>query len=217
VDIYYGNTQLASSGVEGPSGLRINGQQVVDEAGLFRASAQTFYGRGNKSTRVQFSRWRMFESVKAAEVHCARIVAELPVQADLLLVAGETGDQQDLRLPNAVFVSCDPQQKGKSVLTTFEFVGGIFLSEDVTIPDESDLVKAGTVDLTAAEESKAITFAVPFGATPSGVTATLLAPNLGAGFDVWIDHSTVSATGFTAIFADPVPGAGYKLSWIAVL
>lgn len=217
MEIYYGNTQLASSGVDGPSGLRINGQQVVDEVGLFRASAQTFYGRGNKSTRVAFSRWWYFGSIKAAEVHCARHHAELSVQADLILVAGETGDQQELVLADAVFVNCSHEQRGRSVLTTYEFAGGVFASEDVELPDESELVKAGTIDLSANDETKAVAFDVAFGGVPRGVTVTVLAPNGEPGFAAWVDHSTLTANGFTAKLGAAVPGAGYKLSWIAVL
>lgn len=217
MQIYYGNTQLAGSGIDGPSGLRINGQQVNDEAALFRASAVTYYPRRLKSTRVQFTRRWTFGSLRAAEQHCARHHAELSVQADLLLVAGITGDEQDLVLADAVFVDCTHEQLGTTVVTTYQFAGGLFTTEDVEIPNESELVKAGTETLAASDTSKAIAFSTPFGATPSGLHVTLIAPNGETGFEVWIDDSTISASGFTAIFGTAVPGAGYKLSWIAVL
>lgn len=217
--IYFANTLLCSAdlagGRVGPVGLTINGQQVNDAAGFFRADAETYYPR-TRSTEVAFRVGRMYSTYEAAQLGASLHFAQLPKQGDLQFFndAG-TGIS---KLPSAVVGGVRAVEiRGVGFGLEYQFLGGVLTTEDIEIPDESDLVKAGTVDLAEADESEDIAFDEDFGSVPRGVTVTLLAPNGEPGFPVWVDFSTLTVSGFTVRCGAAVPGSGYKLSWIAVL
>jgi len=96
--------------------------------------------------------------------------------------------------------------------------GEAFIGEDPimrAIPNGTGF-KCGVVNLSPGDESKAVAFTNAFGAAPTLIEVQLLIPNGGAVFHVAVDHSTITASGFTAIFGAAVPGSGtYKLQWKA--
>jgi hypothetical protein len=74
----------------------------------------------------------------------------------------------------------------------------------------------GLVNLTGGSESKAIVFSPAFDVPPTSVEVHLMIPSGGSIFLVAPDHSTITETGFTAVFGASVPGSGtYKLLWKA--
>ncbi len=220
MDITFGATLLASKATNPVYAVALNGQQINDEAQFFRAATITPIARGNRSTEISFSVTRTFNTVVDCEVFILTHLNALSQQADLLCQCTGVGDaaEQDCTLSGSVLTSIRfSENRGLTVVVQYTFKGGLFVNEDVPPPpDGEDTLKAGTSDLSTSDESVTIVFAIAFGAAPSGITATLLVPGAGEGFSVWIDQSTVSAIGFTARFAAPVPDIGYKLSWIAV-
>ena len=216
--IYFANTFLCSAdlaqGRVGPVGLAINGQQANDPAGFIAADAETYFPR-TRSTAVAFRVNRFLGTYAAAQRAASLLFAQLPKQGDLQLF-DDAGNGLS-KLPDAVVASVNAVQIDSSFGLEFQFLGGVFETEDVDIPDESDLVKAGTVNLSEGDESKAIAFDTPFASTPRGVTASLLRPSGGGSFTVDVDDSTLDETGFTVRFGAAVPGPNYKVSYIAVL
>lgn len=75
--------------------------------------------------------------------------------------------------------------------------------------------QAGIVDLTNGDASKAVAFATAFAAKPSVVCIIAAPDNSGYVISPGLDNGNVAAAGFTALFAGAVPGAGYKMFWIA--
>lgn len=75
--------------------------------------------------------------------------------------------------------------------------------------------QSGTVNLSNGATSVAVTFPFAFGATPV-VVPIINAPDSGGSIiSVAIDESSVTTTGFTAIFAGSIPSTGYTMNWIA--
>ena len=78
-------------------------------------------------------------------------------------------------------------------------------------------VQALTVDLDVNDESKAITYATAFSASPSGVYALVIAPAGGYVISATILQASRTTTGCTVNLGAAIPATGYKLSIIAVL
>lgn len=216
--IYYTSSLLASydpaSGCLGPSGLRVNGQQVVDSAGFLRAAAFTYYGRGQKSTEIIFRVERQFSSARALQAFCLSHLIELPKQGDLQFTVGETGDTSEITLEDAVITGFRVLSvRGVSALVEYSFAGGLPTTEDIELPDEGNLVKAKVIELTAGETSKAVTYDTPFGGgAPRFVQGQISPPDGGVGFLAFPRDSTRTAEGITFDFTQAVPGSGtYKL------
>jgi len=79
----------------------------------------------------------------------------------------------------------------------------------------SSLVQAGVEDLAQNDVSKAITFPAAFAAAPSVVPVIVAPDNSGYVIDCVLDESTRTTIGVTVLFAAAIPGAGYKMSWVA--
>jgi hypothetical protein len=221
MEITFGATPLARRASYGASGFALNGQQVNEEAGFFRAAAESYFARGNRSTDFSFDVVRSFNTSVECEVFILTHLSDLSIQADLLCSCSGVGDAsaQDCVLSDAVLEAVQfRDNRGLSVIVQYKFRGGLFVNEDVPDPpDGEDKVKAATVSLAADDESKAVAFTIPFGSTPSGLSATILSPSGGYVISAVIDQSTVTASGFTARFGAAIPASGYFLSWIAVL
>lgn len=221
MDITFGATQLATKGVNGAYALSLNGQQINDEGAFFRAASVVPIARGNRSTDFSFNVTRTFNTVVDCEVFILTHFADISQQADLLCACNGVGDAatQDCVLSDAVLSSLRfSENRGLSVVVQYSFKGGLFVNEDVPDPpDGEDTLKAGTESLSLTDESKAVTFSIPFGSTPTAVMAIIHAPSGGFVIAVDVDRSTVSASGFTSRFGAAIPATGYFLSWIAVL
>lgn len=75
--------------------------------------------------------------------------------------------------------------------------------------------QAGSVSLAINDASKVIVFPLAFSAPP--IVSCWVVPPDNTGFVISADPdgSTITATGFTALFGAAVPAAGYKLYWSA--
>lgn len=92
-----------------------------------------------------------------------------------------------------------------------------YTSEPESIfPLDGPVAKRGTVSLAVDDEAKAVAFTTPFSAAPSQVLVTFIAPSDGTVIGFSVDASP-TASGFTVRLAAPVPAAGYKLHWLALL
>ncbi|HEX2860690.1 MAG TPA: hypothetical protein VHN79_03580, partial [Lacunisphaera sp.] len=174
------------------------------------------FGRGRGVREYGVTVQRFFSSLAAAVQFCLTHEDTLPVQADLTFVDSTAGIA--LTMANAVGQARIAQRLGVCVVIEYTFTGARFESDDVPdAPEDSESVKAATIALAENDESKVITFDVPFGATPRFVGVTVLAPSGELGFAAWVDDSTLDAAGFTVRLGAAVPAAGYKLSWSAIL
>lgn len=222
--ITFSNTTLASPDVsQGLAllGLSVNGRQSVDEAQLFRAIAATFFPRGNKRTDVRIRVARKFHSLRSTEAFILTHLNELTGQAPLQITVGETGDTSILTLDDAVFEGLSIiDQRGTTLVVEYTFLGGLFTTEDVELPEEDDLIKRDKVALAVNDESKAVAYATPFGSVPKTVKCWVVPPSASAS-DKFIDakplYDTITAEGFTAAIAYPIPAEGYWLFYEAIL
>jgi hypothetical protein len=121
-------------------------------------------------------------------------------------------------MAGALVESVRPQAAvGVSLVVDYAFTGGLFTSQQTTIPNESDLLKRASIALTAGDTSKAVSFSVAFGQPPGSVGCRIAMPSGAAGYviDADPDYSTVTAAGFTAVFGAAIPASGYYLFWEA--
>jgi hypothetical protein len=94
------------------------------------------------------------------------------------------------------------------------YTGGYWIDESADgSVDNRSAVQKGSVALSAADESKAITFGVEFASAPV-VSLSVVIP--ADGTIIPVSHTTPTTTGVTAILGFPVPATGYTLQWIAV-
>lgn len=214
--IQYGTLVLATTGdLLKPAGaIRVNGEQVVDIAALFRASAASVHGRGNRTNTISFAGSRLFTSLREAERFVLLHEQDLADSATLYLTCGRGADTEVVSLPGAVFAGWQLVPRGLSILVEYTFRGGRFSSDAVTIPDEESIVKRGTEDLGSGADSGAVTFATAFAATPV-VVATVRAPNSTGAAIAAVVHSE-STTGFSFFLTGVTPDANHKLNWLAV-
>lgn len=76
--------------------------------------------------------------------------------------------------------------------------------------------QSGTVSVGNGVGSVSVTFGTPFASTPN-VVCNLQVPSGGSLIICDPDNSTVTTTGFTAVFNANTPNSNYKLSWIATV
>ncbi len=218
--VKFGNTWLATGGLEGTSGASWNGSQVNDEAAFFRAAAKSFFPRGSRETKFAFRVSRGFETEADAIEFAALHFGELPQEGTLLLTDEE--ETFALSLAGAVIEDFKAGDvKGVSLVVEYAFRGGLFTSEDVPDPDHTDedgndIMKIATVNLDVDDQEKTVTFVTPFGAAPRSIKLIIEAPGVAPGVAV-VGIRDRSATGFTAVFAAAIPDTGYVLLWEASL
>lgn len=217
--LYFSNTLLCSSslagGRVGPSGLQVNGRQANDPYVLALAETGSL-SPGERFRELAFRVATEFGTLEAAEIFAALHFEQLPKQAALTRTTD--ADAPLWQLPDAVLDSVSALQVGQSIFLEYRFTGGAFESEDISLPDESDLVKPKVITLSAGEVSKAVTYDSPFATPPRFVQAQLSVPDGGRVFGVVVRESTRSAEGVTFDFDAAVPAAGtYKLLVLAIL
>lgn len=214
--VTYGTQQIAPGGLQGTSGASWNGQQINDEAQFFRAAAANFFPRGNRSSTFAFGVNVNLNTEADAMVYAATLLNYLATQADLVVT--DEGDTYTATLGNAVLESVDIVKiDGKNVTLRYQFRGGVWTS--ATLIPGLDTVKRGSIALDVNDESKAISFATAFAAAPAMVECWIVPPSTGSVkyIDAAPFSDTITANGFTAGIAFPIPETGFVLMWEAWL
>lgn len=215
--IKFANIFLSNGGLEGPSGLTVNGEQVVDEAQFFRALAATYYARGNDSTEVGFTVSREHGSHKLASVFMLMHRRNVPKEGDLIVYCGDPGDEQQVALIGAVLVSSGASFEGVSSTTTYTIRGGLPQTDEIPDGEEVDpeVTRRGTVAIANGATSVSVAFTLMTSAPY--VVATVYAPNGGDNIFATVVKSSITSTGFDVTLSGPVPDGNYELGYIAIL
>jgi hypothetical protein len=97
----------------------------------------------------------------------------------------------------------------------FTYTAGYWLDEadDGSVNDDRTW-QQGSVDLSVNDESKAVTFPSAFASAPA--VNPIVVPPVG-GIIIAAVPQSILETGFTAVLGFPIPAAGYKLQWTALL
>ena len=220
--ITFSNTTICTDeslaiGRNGPLGMSFNGSPIVDVADFFRAALTTVYGRGDGPEEFSFGVWARFSTEAQALNFSMLHRTVIPVQADLTVM--DTARTVALVMANAVRRITIAQVVGVAVFVQYTFIGAGFTSEDIPedLEEDTDRMKVGSEALSADDETKAVLFASPFASTPRSVQPVVSAPSGGMKITCDLDESLYTAAGFTVRFSYPIPGAGYKLRWTAIL
>ena len=221
------NVLLADSnpaaGCVGPSGLSVNGERIVDEVTFWQAAARVYFDRGVPRVQVQFGVQWIFASIRLAEKFALTHANDVPGQGVLSCIAGITGDLETLYLSGAVVAVQVNRQVGTSVFVTYEIKGGKFQTDVPDgLPDEPDpaddfiVRRRGSIQLTAADVGKVVTFSTPLGTAPTVVWAWITRPSGGQDIRAIPDRTTYATTGFSCDFTGAIPDGTYYLEYIAI-
>jgi hypothetical protein len=105
--------------------FRINGSRNIQEAQFFRATARSFYDRGNRKTEVTFDATRVFTSQLAAESFILMHETQFPGQGLVTFIAGATTGTASRYLQNAVVDSIASSLSGCTTKHSYRITGGI--------------------------------------------------------------------------------------------
>jgi hypothetical protein len=198
------------------AGASWNGEPIIDEVQFFRAANATVFGRADGPERFSQRVWRFFATEAAALTFAGTHRSTLPLQGDLTL--SDDAGTVALTMAAAVRAVRIAQIAGVAVLVEYTFTGSRFESDDVPdIPDDPPNVKTGVIDLEIGDESKAVAFAVAFGASPNFCDAVVTVPTGEAGIRASPIEGTITAAGFTAKLSAAVTVEGCKLRYFAAL
>ena len=219
--IQLANAVLCIGAADGPSGLSLNGQLLLDEEHFYRATAASFFPRGNRSTTLVFAVTRCFGSLREAALHALQLPATVPGSGLLQVTVGEGSDVQTLYLPDCACEYVSPQILGVSVRTTYTLKGGLFTTDvPDTLPGTVDaggalVMRRASVPIAAGAESVTVTFSAPLSAVPS-VVASISRPSGSALVSCSVRSDSVTASGFVADLGSPTPDNTYRLDYLAV-
>lgn len=215
--IKFANIWISGGGLEGPSGLSVNGDQVIDDAQFFRALAATHYARGNDSTSISFSVEREHASTKAAEVYVLMHRKNLPKEGDCVFYCGAPGDEQEVALLGAVLSITGGSYLGRSTRLTYTIQGGLPQTDSIPEGEEidPDVTRRGTVNIPNAATTVSVTYSTMTGAPY--VTVTVYAPSGGDAIFGTVVDGSITSSGFDVILSGPTPTGDYKLGYIAIL
>jgi hypothetical protein len=108
--------------------------------------------------------------------------------------------------------------RGSQGSTPRTILAGDQAANAITVDDlgggGSDETQAGIADLNPSDASLALTFPSAFASAPAVVPHVAAPDGLSAIIPI-VDYSTLTASGVTFRFSFPIPGAGFKLIWIA--
>src|SRR5262245_34043764 len=109
MNVLFSTTWLAPGGTQAATGVRVNGHQIVDEAGFFQAANMAVYPRGDVLTTFQFvTRWNL-NSPKLGEVFALTHSANVPMgptdRSVLQCICGVGSDTQTVYMADAVIES----------------------------------------------------------------------------------------------------------------
>lgn len=106
--------------------FRINGSRNVQQAQFFRATARSFYDRGNRKTEVTFDVSRVFNDQVTAESFILMHETTFPAQGLVTFLAGVSGRQTASRfLKNAVVESVSSSISGCTTRHSYRIAGGV--------------------------------------------------------------------------------------------
>jgi hypothetical protein len=228
VRILVDNTLLADSaltaGCVGPSGLTINGESIVDEVAFFRAATVSFFERGGESINLQFRVARNFASARLAEKFALMHRGNVPRQGIVTCVVGTSGDTESLYLEGAIVQPAIGSVIGTSVAVQYTIKGGAFTTDvPDDLPDEPDteddfvVRRRGSIQLTAADVGKAVTFSSPLEGAPTIVWAWITRSEGGRDIRAIPNKPSYAAEGFECDFTGAIPDNTYYLEYIAIL
>ena len=216
--VTYGTAEISSTnlalGRVGPSGISLNGQQIVDAAEFFRAATTTFYGRGVRSVALGFAVDRLFATEAAALRFALTHHNDLEDEGDLLL----TLDAETLSLAGAVLEAVAIERwQGVAVRVRYSFRGSAFATDASALPEPDEtMTRSGTPAVADGADTLAVVFSSPLPGVPFVPGGTLMMPTAGGAVIFWSPiEDTITASGFTAQLSGPTPGAGYKLPYQA--
>ncbi len=224
--ILFETTWLAPGGVQAADAVRVNGQQLVDDAAFFQAANLAFYPRGNASVTLQFVTHWNFNTAKAAEVFLLTLSNQVPMtQNDSGVVqctCGTNDDTQIVYMNAAVLESVRVlRYVGTSVDVEYSIRGPYFQTDippDVpSYPDPDELVlvyRRATVAIAAAATSVAVVFSSPFSTVPI-VVVSMNGVSGSVGIFGRILSDTVTVNGFTVEFSAETPDNSYTLTYWA--
>jgi hypothetical protein len=125
------NFVLADSPANIPlTNFKINGSRNIQETQFFRATARSFYDRGNRKTEISFDTTRMFADRVSAESFMLMHETQFPSQIPNILVtfvAGVSGGGSTASryLPNAAIQSVASSLSGCTTRHSYRISGGI--------------------------------------------------------------------------------------------
>lgn len=215
----------AAAGRLGPSGLTLNGQQIVDDAEFFRAAAPVLFDRGSAGVVLQFAVERSFTTLAQAEAFLLQHPTAVPRAGLVTCECGDAGGTETLYLPDAILETVAiTGHRGVSVAVQYTIRGAGFASDvpPEEIPGEPDdgegefiVLRRGRVSIDAAATTVDIVFSAPLSSVPT-VTCTVSRP--AGGDNIWahVEEDTLTVNGFTAELSGAPPDGTYKLNYIAV-
>lgn len=213
-----------SVGKLGPSGLTVNGQQIVDEAQFFRAAAPVFYARGTLGVVLQFTVHRIFATLAAAEAFALMHFNATPLEGLVTCVCGETGATQTVYLNDAVVEAVQlPSSRGLVVAVQYTIKGGAFTSDvpPEDIPGDPDngeefvVLRRGKVAIGAGVSSVVVTFSAPL-AVVTSVQCTISRPAGSPAIDAFVREDSITVNGFTVDLSAETPDTTYRLHYLAI-
>ena len=220
------STLLASSdpavGRVGPSGLTLNGRQIVDDAEFYQAAAATVFARDNLGTVLQFSVQCLFSTIKAAERFALLHAGEVPRSGVVTAVCGESGDTLDAYLEGAAVEGVSILEvRGTAVRVQYTIRGGVWTSDvPDDLPGESDetedfiIMRRGQVTIGNGDDEVDVTFSAPLGALPS-ISFNVAVPTGGVAIGGTLLQDTITTNGFTVRLDAATPNGDYVLHYQA--
>lgn len=217
--ILFSSTYLAAGEFESPNALRVGGQQVVQEAQLFRALQSTFYARGNHSQSISFSVVRLHNNEEDAGWFMLTHYAAIPKTGNLVFTIGSGVSERSALLTNAVLQGTpEIRQEGCTTFTTYNLVGGLLSNTEAPdIDPYADVIRTETIAIPITTTRVTVTFTTVLPAAPRSVNCTVQKANAAALniTVVCIEQDSITAAGFVAVLSAETPDATYKLSYNA--
>lgn len=203
------------------SGVKINGEEVLDVADLVRSAAKKIFDRGNQVNTLTFSVRRTFSSVAVAQAWALAHGSMLTKSGTCVVSCGAGDGDETVVLQNAALRSWSPEYQGRCGRCTYTIV---FASAETgadfstIIPTEGDptMIQKDQAAISSGATSVTVVFGTPFAQKPV-VTAAVAKPGA-SGANLWatVRDDLTSATGFTADLSGPAPDADHVLNWIAM-
>jgi hypothetical protein len=107
--------------------FKINGSRNIQEAQFFRATARSFYDRGNRKTEITFDTTRLFTNQVSAESFILMHETQFPGQFLVTFTAGVSGagSTASRYLKNAVVESVASSLTGCTTKHSYRITGGV--------------------------------------------------------------------------------------------
>jgi len=227
VRILVDNTLLCDSalatGMVGPAGMSLNGESIEDVVPFFRAATKTYFDRAGENVVLQFRVERHFDTVRLAQKFFLTHRADVARQGAVTWEAGEGADIEDLYLSGAIVQLQMQRLDAVRVTVQYTIKGGAFTTDvpaDLPAsPDPADdfiVRRRGSIQLTAADVGKTVTFSTPLSAVPTTVWAWISRPSGGQDIRAIPNQPSYTVDGFDCDFTGAIPDTTYYLEYIAI-